>query len=138
MLRTSEKLVVAPKAPVNQLADGIDRLREVVWRNDCIAQATEVAAMVDSSIGSLAGPLAASKPLSKPVLKEAAEYENGEWMRDLERGNDETRAKEREMWEKKLCVLQAEHDSRVSERRVILEQDLVQKLEKEHIALKMK
>lgn len=136
MLKSSQKdvkLATPSLSKVSQAMEGVDRLREVICRNDCVAQGSELAGLVDATRLS---EVPVCKPLEQVELKRAKEFETVEWMKDLERGNNDARQGQRLQLEEKLKTLQHEHESRLAERATILEQELVRKLEEEHVQYK--
>jgi hypothetical protein len=135
MMRSSQKdkLVTPPAKAPPQAADGIDRLRDVFFRNDCVAQASELSLIVDNT---QMGTAAEVKPLPELPVTNAARWEGVEWLVDLEQGNDRARETQKGEAQAKLKVLQEEHDSRIAERARIVEKELAQKLEKEHTLYK--
>jgi hypothetical protein len=135
MLRASQKdkLASASASKAVQGVEGLDRWREVLCRNDCAVQGNELASFVDET--HLSVPKAC-KPLANVEFATSKPYENAEWLRDLEAGNNQARATQRAQVQERMTTLQQEHESRLAERANILEKELVEKLEKEHVQYK--
>ncbi len=136
ILRASQKeklVATGGRAPVSQTSEGIDRLRQVFFENDCMTQSSELASVMDAT--QLTSLLVCS-PLREPNFKRAEAYEGAEWIADLEQGSNQVRELQRREAEEKMKFLKEEHEMRLAERTKILEKELVDRLEKEHIRFK--